>query len=46
VGREMGYKCLRCGREYDNLPERFICECGYRIFVKTRPPIVRKVKAR
>jgi len=45
------YECLKCGGHF-NLAEldkyiSFRCpECGYRIFRKVRPPIVKKVKAR
>lgn len=45
------YECLKCGGHF-NLSEldkyiSFRCpECGYRIFRKVRPTIVKKVKAR
>lgn len=45
------YECVRCGRRvgYTDL-ERYIsfrCPyCGYRIFRKSRAPIVKRVKAR
>ena len=43
------YSCLRCGtitsnEELDNLPE-IKCICGYRVFVKIRPNIVKRIKA-
>lgn len=46
---EVFYSCLRCGtvtsnEEIDRLPE-IKCICGYRVFVKKRPPLVKKVKA-
>jgi len=40
------WKCLNCGKEYDELPERLSCtHCKKKIFVKVRPKIVKKVKA-
>lgn len=50
-GRGPVYECVRCGRraKYGEL-ERYIsfrCPyCGYRVFRKIRPPIVKRVKAR
>jgi len=42
----MGWKCFRCGDHYDVLPEPLQCKrCGYRIFLKERPPIIRRVRA-
>jgi len=43
------YKCLRCGTENSNsdlsiLPE-IKCICGFRVFLKTRSPIVKSVNA-
>lgn len=43
------YMCLRCGtitshEEINRLPE-IKCICGYRVFVKKRPPLVKKVNA-
>ena len=43
------YSCLRCGTtvpnsELSRLPE-IKCICGFRVFVKIRPPIVKTVKA-
>ena len=43
------YSCLRCGSEVSNielsrLPE-IKCICGFRVFSKLRPPIVKTVKA-
>jgi len=45
------YECLRCKKRVDyNELQRYIsfrCPyCGYRIFRKTRSPIVKRVKAR
>lgn len=46
---EVQYSCLRCGtttsnEELTRLPE-IKCICGYRVFVKMRPGIVKRVKA-
>ncbi|HEY7367063.1 MAG TPA: RNA polymerase Rbp10 [Nitrosopumilaceae archaeon] len=43
------YSCLRCGTnvantELSRLPE-IKCICGFRVFTKIRPPIVKTVKA-
>lgn len=43
------YSCLRCGTrasntELNRLPE-IKCICGFRVFVKARPPVVKSVKA-
>ena len=43
------YKCLRCGTNVTNtelsrLPE-IKCICGFRVFNKVRPPIVKSVQA-
>ena len=43
------YACLRCGSKVNNpeltrLPE-IKCICGFRVFTKIRPPIVKTVKA-
>ena len=43
------YACLRCGTPVSNtelsrLPE-IKCICGFRVFSKLRPPIVKTVKA-
>ena len=43
------YSCLRCGTtvpntELSRLPE-IKCICGFRVFTKNRPPIVKTVKA-
>ena len=42
------YSCLRCNTkvsssELDRLPE-IKCICGFRVFTKVRPPIVKTVK--
>ena len=43
------YSCLRCGTgvsntELSRLPE-IKCICGFRVFVKVRPPTVKTIKA-
>ena len=43
------YSCLRCSTKVSNselsrLPE-IKCICGFRVFTKIRPPIVKTVKA-
>ena len=46
---EVNYSCLRCGTvvsntELSRLPE-ITCICGFRVFTKVRPPVVKTVKA-
>lgn len=46
---EVIYSCLRCGTtvsnaELERLPE-IKCICGFRVFTKVRPPVVKSVKA-
>lgn len=46
---EVVYSCLRCGTavsntELNRLPE-IKCICGFRVFTKVRPPIVKTVDA-
>jgi DNA-directed RNA polymerase subunit P len=46
---EVVYSCLRCGTnatntELSRLPE-IKCICGFRVFTKVRPPVVKTVKA-
>ncbi|HDI46749.1 MAG TPA: DNA-directed RNA polymerase subunit P [Candidatus Methanomethylia archaeon] len=43
----MPYICARCGREVtpEEL-EKFQCLCGYRVFIKVRPAVVKEVLAR
>ncbi len=43
------YSCLRCNtpapaEELDRLPE-IKCICGFRVFVKNRPPVVKSISA-
>ena len=43
------YSCLRCGTNVSNielsrLPE-IKCICGFRVFIKARPPVVKSIKA-
>lgn len=56
MGEEKGvtgplYECVKCGsRIYLSELEKYVSfrcpECGYRIFKKVRPSIVKRVKAR
>jgi DNA-directed RNA polymerase subunit RPC12/RpoP len=40
------YKCLKCRKEFD-VEDRVRCPfCGYRIIVKTRAPVIKRVVAR
>lgn len=46
---DVHYSCLRCGTitsrtEIDKLPE-IKCICGFKVFVKARPPVVKTIKA-
>ncbi len=46
---EVNYSCLRCGTTVSNtelsrLPE-IKCICGFRVFTKARPQVVKTVKA-
>ncbi len=46
---DVNYACLRCATvvsntELSRLPE-IKCICGFRVFTKVRPPIVKTVKA-
>lgn len=46
---DVSYSCLRCGTSVSNtelsrLPE-IKCICGFRVFVKVRPPVVKTIKA-
>ena len=46
---DVRYSCLRCGTsvlnsELSRLPE-IKCICGFRVFTKDRPPVVKTVKA-
>ena len=43
----MAFKCLKCKKVIEKLDERVRCPyCGYRIFVKMRPKVVKRVQAR
>ncbi len=46
---DIKYECVRCGTvttasELAQLPE-LKCICGYRVFRKVRPPVVKQLKA-
>ncbi len=45
----VSYSCIRCGTittgaEIEKLPE-IKCICGFKVFIKVRPPIVKTIKA-
>jgi DNA-directed RNA polymerase subunit RPC12/RpoP len=43
----MAFKCLKCKKVVEELEERVRCPfCGYRIFSRMRPTIVKRVQAR
>jgi DNA-directed RNA polymerase subunit RPC12/RpoP len=43
----MGFKCLKCKNLIEELEERIRCPyCGYRIFVKARANVIKRVRAR
>jgi len=43
----MGFKCLKCGKVIEDFEGKIRCPyCGYRIFSKQRPKIIKKVQAR
>lgn len=49
LGGSVQYSCLRCGTkvsntELDRLPE-IKCICGFRVFVKVRPPLDKELEA-
>jgi DNA-directed RNA polymerase subunit P len=49
TGGNVTYECMRCGtpvtvEELSRLPE-IKCICGFRVFRKARPPIVKQLKA-
>jgi DNA-directed RNA polymerase subunit P len=49
TGGNVTYECMRCGtavtvEELSRLPE-IKCICGFRVFRKSRPPIVKQLKA-
>jgi DNA-directed RNA polymerase subunit P len=49
TGAAVSYECMRCGtpvtvEELSKLPE-IKCICGFRVFRKSRPPIVKQLKA-
>ncbi len=38
------WKCLKCGREVEDISTVKCPYCGYRILEKEKPPIVKKIK--
>ena len=48
---KLTYRCARCGHTFSGehlaLRRRFVCpRCGYRVLMKVRPPIVKRLKAK
>ncbi|MDE0091334.1 MAG: RNA polymerase Rbp10 [Thaumarchaeota archaeon] len=46
---DVHYSCLRCGTvtsgtEISRLPE-IKCICGFKVFTKVRPPVVKSIRA-
>ncbi len=39
------YKCMKCGKQFDNIEFIRCPYCGSKVFFKTTPPIARKLKA-
>jgi DNA-directed RNA polymerase subunit P len=43
----MAFKCLKCKKVIEDMEERIRCPfCGYRIFIKMRPEVVKRVQAK
>lgn len=41
------YKCINCKKTVAKIGEKIRCPyCGYRIFVKMRPDVIKRVRAR
>jgi DNA-directed RNA polymerase subunit RPC12/RpoP len=40
----MAWRCFECGKKVDDIKAVKCSYCGYRIFYKERPPVVKKVK--
>ncbi|MCS7106053.1 MAG: DNA-directed RNA polymerase subunit P [Candidatus Aenigmarchaeota archaeon] len=41
------YKCVKCKKIVTKIDEKIRCPyCGYRIFVKLRPEVIKRVRAR
>lgn len=42
------YKCAKCGKVFDDLPDRVVrCpSCAYKVVFRVRDPIAKNVKAR
>lgn len=41
------YKCIKCKKIITKVDEKIRCPyCGFRIFVKLRPKVVKRVQAR
>jgi DNA-directed RNA polymerase subunit P len=43
----MSFKCLKCKKIIEEIEDKVRCPyCGYRIFVKIRPEVLKRVQAR
>ncbi|MFH0986719.1 MAG: DNA-directed RNA polymerase subunit P [Candidatus Micrarchaeota archaeon] len=40
----MAWKCFSCGKKIDDISVVKCPQCSYKILVKEKPPIVRRVK--
>lgn len=41
------YKCMKCKKVVSKLEDKIRCPyCGFRIFVKVRPKVVKRVQAK
>ncbi|RLG21119.1 DNA-directed RNA polymerase subunit P [Candidatus Micrarchaeota archaeon] len=40
----MTWKCFRCGKKIDDINAVKCPYCGYRILIKERPPIAKKLR--
>lgn len=41
------YKCLNCRKEIDETNDKVRCPyCGFRVYSKSRPEVVKRVQAR
>lgn len=47
IGDMMTFKCLKCRKVIEDSEDRVRCPfCGYRIFSKMRPEVVKKIQAK
>lgn len=41
------YKCVKCKKKITKIDDKIRCPyCGFRVYVKLRPPVVKSVQAR